>query len=109
MSGQSTPFKPLLKTNIYVALKGPSPSPPNSAIASAGKYKQDVDAIMSKADAALNQQAEDIANAVENYVNQRLEALALQLKLPSAFIGTSAAGPVTIAPASFAAYDPKTT
>lgn len=61
------------------------------------------------ADAKLNKIAADLSAAIDVYVVAKLTALGSQLKLPSAFIGTGATGPVTIAPASFAGYDPTRT
>jgi len=95
MSGPSTPFKLPLKEGVKIALRPPGSMPPD--------FKGDPN------DLALEAQASAIADVVELYVTARLEALALQLKLPSAFIGAGATGPVTIAAASFAAYDPKVT
>lgn len=105
MSNQSTPFKPVLTAAILKALTSPN----SGTVPLDSEFKASSASATSIAQQMSLQQAQAISDAVELYVNARLEALALQLKLPSAFIGASAAGPVTIAPASFAAYDPKTT
>lgn len=59
------------------------------------------------AEIAKVQISQKIAAAVEQYVEVKLTAMASQLKIPSAFVGSSAAGPVVVTPGSFAAYDPK--
>jgi hypothetical protein len=59
-------------------------------------------------DAKLEEVAKNLSTAIDAYVVSKLEALAIQLKLPTAFAGAGT-GVVTISPASFAAYDPKAT
>lgn len=100
MPGLATPFKDPLVLNIKKALRGTDISQ---------EFRQEQAEAASAADEELDKQANAIADAVETYVNARLGVLAAQLKLPSAFVGAGASGPVTIAPASFAGYDPTRT
>lgn len=86
--------KTALDNAIFIALEAAATTPATTPEQSTAK---------------LREVATNLSTAIDAYVVLKLEALSAQLKLPSAFVGTSASGPVAIAPASFATYDPKVT
>lgn len=84
--------KQTLEEAIFIALQAAAANPATTPAA---------------ANAKLREIAANLGTAIDSYVLIKLNALSLQLKNPAAYVGASAAGPVTIAPTAIAAYDPQ--